>query len=172
MILNVLFPSLQSFKHKSIIGMILSVFSIPAIFVLTLTLPVVDDGDREGGIALPESDQEPLAADLEGQLEERDYGDGLLRPDIGENLHHLVDGGFSALHSPLGRIHSSRRTPEEYEEDEEDDGERGQELMEALEREESFGFNKNLTAAQCIFGPTFCAYVIFGTCSSIHSHVD
>jgi sodium/potassium/calcium exchanger 6 len=165
MILNVLFPSLQSFRHKSIIGMILSVFSIPAIFVLTLTLPVVDDGDREGGIALPESDQEPLAADLEGQLEERDYGDGLLRPDIGENLHHLVDGGFSALHSPLGRIHSSRRTPEEYEEDEEDDGERGQELMEALEREESFGFNKNLTAAQCIFGPTFCAYVIFGTCS-------
>jgi sodium/potassium/calcium exchanger 6 len=168
MILNVLFPSLQSFRHKSIIGMILSIFSVPAILVLTLTLPVVDDGDREGGIALPDSDQEPLTADLEpGQLVEQDYGDGLLRPDIGEGLHHLVDGGFSPLHSPLGRIHSSRRTPEEYEEEEEDDGERGQELMEALEREESFGFNKSLTAAQCVFGPTFCAYIIFGMSPSI-----
>jgi len=163
MILNVLFPSLQSFRHKSIFGMILSVFSVPAILVLTLTLPVVDDGVREGGIALPESSEEPLATDLEpGQLVEEEYGDGLLRPDIGEGLHHLVDGGFSPLHSPLGRIHlSSRRTPDEYEEEEEDDGERGQELMEALEREESFGFNKSLTAAQCIFGPTFCAYIIF-----------
>jgi len=150
--------------------MILSVFSVPAILVLTLTLPVVDDGVREGGIALPESSEEPLATDLEpGQLVEEDYGDGLLRPDIGEGLHHLVDGGFSPLHSPLGRIHlSSRRTPDEYEEEEEDDGERGQELMEALEREESFGFNKSLTAAQCIFGPTFCAYIIFSEYLSTH----
>jgi sodium/potassium/calcium exchanger 6 len=52
MILRVLFPSLQSFRHKSYFGQILSVFSVPAILVLTITLPVVDDGNQEGGIAL------------------------------------------------------------------------------------------------------------------------
>lgn len=171
MILRVLFPSLQSFRHKSVIGMILSVFSVPAILVLTLTLPVVDDGDREGGIALPESEEEPLASDLDlenGQEAAEEEGDGLLRPDIGEGLHHLVEGGFSPLHSPLGRIHqhqTRRQTPVDsplLNGDEDEDETMEDELMHALEREEAFNFNKSLTAAQCIFGPTFCAYIIFG----------
>jgi sodium/potassium/calcium exchanger 6 len=150
--------------------MILSIFSVPAILVLTLTLPVVDDGnnDREGGIALPESSEEPLAMpdfdlDLENgpeDDEEEEEGDGLLRPEIGEGLHHLVEGGFSPLHSPLGRIHHSRQrgnsSPGSI-----DDECCGDEDELDLNRDEALEFNKSLTAAQCVFGPTFCAYIIF-----------
>ncbi|WWC65382.1 uncharacterized protein I303_108000 [Kwoniella dejecticola CBS 10117] len=131
MILRVLFPSLQSFRHKSWIGMILAITSVPAILALTLTLPVVDDGCREeGGIALPTAEDEGLndpeagydEAGDEDQTETEDEGrdleedemeeesNGLLNPEIGEELHHLVDHGFSPLHSPLGRIsHGSLR---------------------------------------------------------------
>jgi sodium/potassium/calcium exchanger 6 len=177
MILRVLFPSLQSFRHKSIIGMILSVFSVPAILVLTLTLPVVDDGDREGGIALPESEEEPLATSFETELENgqqlaEEEGDGLLRPDIGEGLHHLVEGGFSPLHSPLGRIHhqqTRRQSPVDSPllSGDGEDEEMEEELMHEMEREEAFTFNKSLTAAQCIFGPTFCAYIICSRSTSL-----
>jgi sodium/potassium/calcium exchanger 6 len=137
--------------------------------VLTLTLPVVDDGNQEGGIALPESEEEPFNTDLELGPDEADVeDDGLLRPDIGEGLHHLVEGGFSPLHSPLGRIyHSSRRANEdEGEDDDVREQENDKEMQEELEREEALNFNKSLTAAQCIFGPTFCAYVIFSKSSS------
>lgn len=193
--LRVLFPSLQSFRHKSLVGKILSVFSVPAIFVLTLTLPVVDDGNREdggGGISLPEGEGEPLIPDLEpgrmvpdsasgpgdwhhpDQDAEEEEGDPFLRPDVGEGLHHLVEGGFSPLHSPLGRIHHSARrfetqtqsasqSPRTYAcESDRDEDEMTKELLEGLEQEEALEFNKSLCAAQCILGPTFCAYIVFG----------
>jgi hypothetical protein len=46
---------------------------------------------------------------------------------------------------------------------EEHDGheETDKEMEEEMEREEALNFNKTLTAAQCVFGPTFCAYIIF-----------
>ncbi|WVF67966.1 hypothetical protein IAT40_002728 [Kwoniella sp. CBS 6097] len=193
LILRVLFPSLQSFRHKSIIGMVLAVTSVPAILVLTLTLPVVDDGGQndEGGVALPIGEGEGLteAADWEGddddddrtlsdsssQFEEgEDEADRLLLPEIGEELHHLVDHGFSPLHSPLGRIsHAALRRASEHIEaggevgmgdvgagdDEENVKE---EVYEEIEEERGLQYNKYLTAAQCVFGPTFCAFIIFG----------
>lgn len=194
--LRVLFPSLQSLRHKSLFGKILSVYSVPAIFVLTLTLPVVDDGNREeGGIVLPEGEDEPLVPGLnldldlepgrysdQDDMEERDEqeeGDPFLRPDVGEGLHQLVEGGFSPLHSPLGRIHQSqlanarRAEAEEEQSDGDWDGEgrvSGEEdeeiekgLMEEMEEEQALQFNKSLCAAQCVLGPTFCSYIVFGT---------
>lgn len=182
MILRVLFPSLQSFRHKSLFGQFLSVFSVPAIFVLTLTLPVVDDGGRaEGGIALPETEDEPMAPDLEPGLstpptheDEEEEEDPFLRPDVGEGLHHLVEGGFSPLHSPLGRIHHSARRVSDAAaagEEEEEDEEMTKELLEEWEQEQALDFNKPLCAAQCIFGPAFCAYILFGQsiCPPSHS---
>lgn len=175
--LRVLFPSLQSLRHKSHFGKILSIFSVPAIFVLTLTLPVVDDGNREegaGAIALPEGEDEPLVPDSENrhpsdfgeEEEDEDDDDPYLRPDVGEGLHQLVEGGFSPLHSPLGRIHHSARRFEESlhddDEDEEGDEEITKELIEEMEEEEALHFNKSLCAAQCVLGPTFCSYIVFG----------
>jgi sodium/potassium/calcium exchanger 6 len=140
---------------------------------------VVDDGNREegaGDIALPEGEDEPLVPDSEDrhpndhweeEEEEEDDDDPYLRPDVGEGLHQLVEGGFSPLHSPLGRIHHSARRFEESLHDDDEDGEEGdeeitKELIEEMEEEEALRFNKSLCAAQCVLGPTFCSYIVFG----------
>ncbi|WWC92150.1 uncharacterized protein L201_007104 [Kwoniella dendrophila CBS 6074] len=201
LILRVLFPSLQSFRHKSWLGMILAITSVPAILVLTLTLPVVDDGSNndcdhahtnEGGIQLPTDENEPLNDDPELGISEEGYEDTerdddedeqanmmeeesnrLLNPEIGEELHHLVDHGFSPLHSPLGRIsHSSlRRLNSHLESAETDELENQSEermtkeeeeaLYEEMQEERGLEFNKWLTATQCILGPAFCVFVTF-----------
>ncbi|KAK0540372.1 hypothetical protein OC835_000698 [Tilletia horrida] len=59
-IAHALFPSLRHFGSKSWIGIIVSVLSVPAIFVLKLTLPVVVD----------EEEEEQAAAQLEEEEEE------------------------------------------------------------------------------------------------------
>lgn len=66
----------------------MAIVSVPALLALTLTLPVVDDADGEGGIALPMGEDEPL-----------DEETGRVTPQIGEELHHLADEGFHPLHS-------------------------------------------------------------------------
>jgi sodium/potassium/calcium exchanger 6 len=172
LVLRILFPSLQSFRHKSVIGMILAIMSVPAILVLTLTLPVVDDGRvEEGGIALPSGEDEPLDdgervstsrrqsyASQEGS-EAESYGDRLLGADVGEELHHLVDGGFSPLHSPLGRIHhsASRRSMDNLEAG----GAMDEEALEEAKEDEALEFHKVLTAVQCVLGPVLCCSVVF-----------
>ncbi|KAK8850400.1 hypothetical protein IAR55_004318 [Kwoniella newhampshirensis] len=197
MILRVLFPSLQAFRHKSIIGMILAFMSVPAILALTLTLPVVDDGrQEEGALALPVAEDEGLneeglipehesgrySVGEEGQDQyEEDYDEAhrLLQPAMGEELHHLVDHGFSPLHSPLGRLsHSALRRMKRHAEDgdissevdgaEEDDDELNKELYEEMEQERGLEFNKYLTAAQCVLGPVFCSFIIFSDMSYLH----
>ena len=164
MALRVLFPSLQSFRHKSYIGMALAIMSVPAILALTLTLPVVDDGQTEGGVALPKGQDEPLIDDCAvceaGQ--DDDGEDRLVNPEMGEELHHLVESGFTPLRSPLGRIHHSalRRMGDDLEEG---DGSEGmtKELLEEIQQEEALEFHKALTAMQCVLGPMFCVVIIF-----------
>lgn len=188
LLLRSLFPSLQAFKHKSLFGKVLAIASVPAILALTLTLPVVDDGNPdEGAIALPTDDNDPLddsfGGHRDGDIESGSYdsgeddsdgGDRHLRVDIGEELHHLVEGGFSPLRSPLGTVHHThthstlRRMT--------DDGEYGdygfgdaeaeeltKELLEEIHQDEALRFSKTLTAAQCVLGPTACAAMIFRT---------
>ncbi|ODN82801.1 hypothetical protein L202_01073 [Cryptococcus amylolentus CBS 6039] len=199
--LKILFPSMQSFRHKSILGMALAIITVPQVLALTLTLPVVDDGHEmeEGEIRLDEGEGLPLhdssgsdgegegESDGEGGDDEDDEADRLLDPHVGEELHHLVDHGFSPLHSPLGRIHHSAMRKmgyhaesgglspvrsEEYAEGEGDehldeiygdvegsDG-KGEECEGALE------FNKYLTAVQCVLGPLFCCFITFNGLSS------
>jgi sodium/potassium/calcium exchanger 6 len=185
MVLRILFPSLQSFRHKSVVGMILAITSVPAIFALTITLPVVDNGrGDEGGIALPSdaSDplndgQEPLDPESEGEdgyLDDVEEDDRRMSDDIGESLHHLVDERFSPLHSPLGRLyhrrsHSRLRSPLRHPIDEENEGELvfgddedgKEELLEEEEEDEALEFHKTLTAVQCVLGPGLCCLVMF-----------
>ncbi|WVQ70599.1 hypothetical protein IAR50_000118 [Cryptococcus sp. DSM 104548] len=200
--LKIMFPSMQSFRHKSILGMVLAIVTAPQILALTLTLPVVDDGHEmeEGEIQLDEEEGLPMHASPpgsdvsgEGSDEEVGYGDEddeadrLLTPHVGEELHHLVDHGFSPLHSPLGRIHhsASRRMgyqaefgglspvrSEEYVEGEGDELQNGaDESVDSSEGlregcEEALLFNKYLTAVQCVLGPLFCCFITFNGLSS------
>jgi sodium/potassium/calcium exchanger 6 len=157
--------------------MIIAVFSVPAILALTLTLPVVDDGrdgNGDGAIALPVGDDEPFVhvdEDAEigeaGTSDSEEGGDRLLSPEVGEELHHLVESGFSPLHSPLGRIHHSalRRASHDPEAalsmESGMDEEQTKELLEEIAEEEALDFQPGLAAVQCIAGPAFCGYIIF-----------
>ncbi|ORX41138.1 Sodium/calcium exchanger protein-domain-containing protein [Kockovaella imperatae] len=174
MVLRILFPSLQSFRHKSYLGMFLAVVCVPQLLALTLTLPVVDDGGAEtGGIALPTSEAEPLndpGVSPNNEEESDDTGGGdnrLLRPEVGEELHHLVDHRFSPLHSPLGRIsHAAMRRQHEdeeamHDEDGADEDDSQKEIWEEVEEDEALDFNKYLTAIQCVLGPAWCTLTIF-----------
>ncbi len=178
MALRILFPSLQSFRHKSYLGRFLAITAVPAILALTLTLPVVDDGrGDEGEIALPLDDHEGLGPQdgfdaLDRHDEEADVEEDnrLLGPNVGEELHHLVEGGFSPLHSPLGRIHHSAllrmasqgsiHSGSEADDDEGEDLAISKEILEEIRQDEALDFHPVLTAAQCILGPAFCTYII------------
>lgn len=175
--LRILFPSLQSFRHKSVLGMILATMSVPAILALTLTLPVVDDGNEmeQGGVRLEDGDEYgggddgDLSGDYlddgydrdddtdedhetygHGEGEEYDYDQGeeeadrLLNPQIGEELHHLVDHGFSPLHSPLGRIYhaAKSRMNQHVEYGDEDEGNLGSGGLSPARNEEEDGYEE------------------------------
>ena len=148
--------------------MVLAVVSVPAIFALTITLPVVDDAQSEGTMALPMPNEEALGEGpyLEPVLLEVDE-DPLMNPYVGEELHHLVDGGFSPLHSPLGRItHTNLRRSSEI------GNERAiisKELLEEIDEEVALDFNKPLAAVQCVLGAMFCVSIVFSKCSRVGS---
>ena len=161
LVLRVLFPSLQSFRRKSYLGMILAIVSVPPILALTLTLPVVDDGQSEGAVALPITNDEAL-------FDEPDVGSGiipdadedrLLSSNIGEELHHLVDSGFSPLHSPIGRLHHSDL--HRLRDSGQSESNPSKELLEEIQQEEALDFHKSLAAVQCVLGPMFCVLIIF-----------
>lgn len=63
---HALFPTLRDFGEKSYIGRVIGLFSVPAVLVLTLTLPVVEGTDMapEGGVSLPTHMDEPLQPSL------------------------------------------------------------------------------------------------------------
>lgn len=156
--------------------MFLAITSVPAVLALTLTLPVVDDGTGdEGGLALPIDTDYPADGLSQRSVYEEDADvvddDRMLSAAVGEELHHLVEGGFSPLHSPLGRIHhSALRRMASRSDDGSSDGwdqdEVGKELLEEIRHEEVLEFHRELTAVQCILGPVFCVSIIFGKCTS------
>lgn len=131
-ILCILFPSLQHFGQKSLLNKGLALLSTPAIFALTITLPVVDDGRQdEGGIALPDDD-EPLPRHLEEE----------------EELEHLYEQGVAVSLAHV-RHHSHVESPTPSE-------------CDSVCSEPSLvQFTPALAAAQCFFGPLVCTYLVF-----------
>ena len=178
---HVLFPALQGFKHKSLTGKILGVFASPAIFALTLTLPVVDDEAEgcslnKGGIIL--TDDIPSDVDLEtaqSSSAQHDDPSKHFAAHAGAGLHHLIlDAGMPSPASPHSRHDHHQSDYFSQNAGSPGVGETpgvGSDLEErSVESEQhSVGhallFNKYLTAAQCIFGPLFCSSVFF--CKSL-----
>jgi sodium/potassium/calcium exchanger 6 len=109
--LHILFPTLHEFHKKSLLGKVAAVFAAPAVFMLTVTLPVVV----------------------------RSYDSPSYRHEKTPSvvIHTLsVDDGIE-------------RTLVAEEE--------------VLEEMQELQFNKWLMAVQCVFGPVFCAAVLFST---------
>jgi len=61
-VIYAIFPTLHNFRKKSILNMITSIITIPAILLLNITLPVVDESDAEEEL-LEELEKERLASD-------------------------------------------------------------------------------------------------------------
>lgn len=150
-VLHVLFPSLQGFKHKSVLGMALAILSAPSIFFLTLTLPVVDDGrGDEGGVALPGGEDDAFdTASVDSRRSSVDHS------EIGEALHHhLVDGhNLRPRHAHFESstiVRSGSPCPSsEYD------------VQSNVSDCDVLDFNPALAAAQCVFGPVLCCYLVF-----------
>lgn len=154
---HTLFPSLQGFTNKSIVGMVLAVLSTPALLILTLTLPVVDDGRAgdEGEIALPGEEDEELGlnGNANGLTEEPEPRDRLVAGDLSDDMHNLVEGGvYRRQHMPdssaIVRSGVSCAASEDGEDEEEC----------VLE------FSPILASLQCFFGPVVCAWLLFREC--------
>lgn len=133
--LHMLFPSLQHFGRKSISGKVFGVFAAPALLLLTLTLPVVDDSAEgysvnKGGV----------------QLDNReDADDTLSEVETEEQDTHATGQAAAQLHSLI-----LDQSPDDAENAEE----KASDARVLL-------FNKYLTAAQCILSPLFISSVLF-----------
>lgn len=75
-----LFPSLHQFRHKSWLVKITSLISVPAVLVLNLTLPVVDESEAEAEF-LDQIEKEQL----ENETEDGDVDDGSVDLSDGES---------------------------------------------------------------------------------------
>ncbi|KAJ7158796.1 Sodium/calcium exchanger protein-domain-containing protein [Mycena filopes] len=110
-IYHTLFPSLQRFRGKTVLGQIASVFAAPAVMLLTLTLPVVVTPYQSHHHSREKTPgEEPNLIDFEEEGIERVL---IAEEEVEEEMHGML-------------------------------------------------YNKWLTAAQCTFGPLFCAAVLFG----------
>lgn len=106
---HILFPTLHEFRAKSLLGKVAAVFAAPAVFVLTVTLPVVV----------------------------KPYDDVGYRHEKTPSIHHTL---FPFEENGIERT-----------------------LIAEEEEMDGLQFNKWLMAAQCAFGPVFCASVLFST---------
>lgn len=138
---HTLVPSLHGFRSKTLMGKLVGVFAAPAILALTLTLPVVvtpHHGNEDG--AGPE------------------------KPVHGPDLRLNEDG------APLIDFEDPEEASEERErermvEQAEEMVEHELHVGEGLGATE-LGFNKWLTAAQCVCAPLWCVGVLFSKSKS------
>jgi sodium/potassium/calcium exchanger 6 len=90
---NILFPTLHHFTQKSALGMVAALFAVPAVFCLTITLPVVvtprgdnEDVEEPKPVEVPEANIPQLGTLIEfGEDEERP----LLTDEVKEELKAL-----------------------------------------------------------------------------------
>lgn len=149
-ILHILFPALQGFREKSISGKVLGIFASPAIFALTVTLPVVDDSAEgvalnQGGVTLGEEPAgEAFGEEERGIIHHTDDAEG-------EDSQRVTGHAGWDLHRRV-LAPGDPGTPDK-------DG-RSETCSEAME-EEVLLFNKYLTAVQAVLGTLFCSCVIF-----------
>ncbi|BGP38365.1 hypothetical protein JCM10449v2_002297 [Rhodotorula kratochvilovae] len=105
-----LFPSLQSFRSKSLLGKCTALLCVPALLVLNLTLPVVEEPSDDGSHAWTE---EKFVATPGLRVESRHVDAGSSSDEDEEDASEDVDGAIErighALHSPAVAAHPHAR---------------------------------------------------------------
>ena len=167
-----LFPTLVGTRGKSVLGLGASILAAPAVFMLTLTLPVVishhgeDSGEEENvlqGGPVEGGDGEDVQTQRQGDRVDMQNGvrEGRLIDLDSPRLHeHEPTLQYSQSHASLVSYASYASSAFASERDMEqliDDAE------EEIEQELHGGtqFNKYLTAVQLVLGPAFCVAVCF-----------
>lgn len=85
-----IFPTLHNFRSKSFLAMLTSLISVPAVLLLNLTLPVVDESGRseeDEQAFLAELEKDRLEAEPEGQIRL-----GLDAEEAGQQIHYNDHG--------------------------------------------------------------------------------
>lgn len=116
--LAVLFPALQDMRSKSILGILVGVLSTPAILVLTLTLPVVDEEiESAASSEMDEKDDEEVDEEARQNRHRDEHIAHRLHahdtPPSGAFDPDLVDAGLAHLqdHTPRPSRSRSRSLP-------------------------------------------------------------
>lgn len=156
---HTLFPSLQQFTRKSLVGQVLSVVATPAILALTVTVSVVDERscewDEDGSVSISEAEIKVGGGKRSSREEGRegagrtaevlharllDLGENPTRPTSPARLHEVDCGHHSHVH---GEEEGEEVVVEEEETEEEM-------CCEEDDVTVALDFNKWLLAAQCI----------------------
>ncbi|GAA6037289.1 hypothetical protein JCM8097_008665 [Rhodosporidiobolus ruineniae] len=101
-----LFPSLQSFRSKSIIGRLTALLCVPALLVLNLTLPVVEEPSEDAAASWAEEKLRSSASSFSERDEEATAGVDNPVERVGRQLHSpAIDDRRSQ--PPHGHTHPS-----------------------------------------------------------------
>lgn len=144
-----LFPTLNNFwsADKSWLGRLTAIIAVPAVLLLTLSLPVVITSDED------ESDTEEPLKVPEGQLVDIRIETSSVDGDDEDTIPE------TSPISPRAMFERRGATEEEIEREGESDV---SSIMSDIEREiHGDGFKKWLLVVQCVVGPVFVASVLF-----------
>ncbi|GAA98781.1 uncharacterized protein L969DRAFT_18398 [Mixia osmundae IAM 14324] len=181
------FPSLQDIKSKSIVGTVVAIVCAPALLVLNLTLPVVDEEDDECCEVLPEPDLLPDDAEAPelrvetpttaSQTEESDPEEALVRSQQAvwrrrdQDIAHVLHAQAVHHHSPA--LHPMHRADDSaYIEGNSlidhailSKGEEQQQQSESdlqVDGLTHFQLWRAMTTLQCFFAPIFVVVALLG----------
>ncbi|GAA5855844.1 hypothetical protein JCM8547_000382 [Rhodosporidiobolus lusitaniae] len=101
-----LFPSLQSFRSKSIVGCVTALLCAPALLVLNLTLPVVEEPSEEAAASWANEKLRPssLLSELNGDADAEILDDPVER--VGRQLHSPAIDAHRHTPSPRTTSHT------------------------------------------------------------------
>ncbi|KAG9025661.1 hypothetical protein FRB95_009932 [Tulasnella sp. JGI-2019a] len=154
-IFHTLFPTLQNFgsPHKSWVACVVGVVAAPAVFLLTITLPVVITCDDE------EVHEQPVRNDRMSITEGRLVDIRTESEDrVNWNAHYSLTP-TTTRYRDADAFESDLRTEEEQEEEGESDV---SSIVSDIEKEmHGVRFDKSLLAIQCVSGPVFVTAVLF-----------
>ncbi|GAA5821443.1 hypothetical protein JCM11251_004626 [Rhodosporidiobolus azoricus] len=100
-----LFPSLQSFRSKSIVGAITALVCVPALLVLNLTLPVVEESTEDSSLSWNGEKGGPGSLVMDDDLEDALPVDNPLER-VGQALHSPAIDAHRHNHPSHGHNHA------------------------------------------------------------------
>ncbi|CAJ2501080.1 Uu.00g039330.m01.CDS01 [Anthostomella pinea] len=174
-LLNTLFPTLQGWRNKSIWDKLISVISVPTIFLLVITLPVVESDttdDEESGDSIVEqpatghlgNTAAAVSYESEGSIEPETEWQRYRRSTISRASSRSPSPALITLDSPndtppYNQAHSASSLPSLNIQPSKPVSVSDQDN--STLQEEEHGWNRWLLILQIFVGPAFCVLVVW-----------